>query len=698
MATFPAGIFSPTNPTPLSPRTSPTGPAELVTALNAEVVAIETLLGVNGSNAFMLTFNVRYYGAAGDGVTDDTAAINAAITACLAAGGGIVYFPPGRYFTADASQIIHDAGVSLVGVNEYAAWGATPYGTAIVCDATRSNALVSVPAGTNFWSIKGIAFSTTSGTTTAPCINVGGTSGAQCSHTTLKNIVATGVGGITASYLNRSVIEDVVLQTYESTNGFSLTNCSIVYFNRTNAAPAGSGTGTSYLFTNCATIVSTGCEANGSPLHALQFSGTNDSTFFDFEGNGATGSECLITGCTDIVFNRIYFQVSGPTHKIEIVNSSIIQFHGGWLDNPSGSTVLIDGTGGATHDIIFDGIRIDPANTTDPIFSITSSNVFNVVINGNNINPTNASPVLVNDASTFGARVMSFVGNTVAHTTNPATFVAGTFTTGRWSISANSGFDPHAPQTITATNMAWPVPPGAQTLRVTAVGGGGGGGGSAGSSPSQIGAAGGGGGAGQMVTALMPVGGAATLNATIGAGAAGGIAGTINQGANGGSGASGSATSLANATTAQTITAGGGGGAGGGSTGTGNGANGGSYGHAGGSTSQAPGFGSAGGGSNATASTSGAAFGYSGSAGAGGGGANAGTANGAGGGPGTLGGGGTTGGAGGGGGTQTGGNAAANSGAGGGGGGGTQTVATTGAIGAGGGNGGSGYLLIEVVD
>lgn len=37
------------------------------------------------------------YGAVGDGVTDDTAAIQAAITACINGGGGIVYLAPGTY-------------------------------------------------------------------------------------------------------------------------------------------------------------------------------------------------------------------------------------------------------------------------------------------------------------------------------------------------------------------------------------------------------------------------------------------------------------------------------------------------------------------------------------------------------------------------------------------------------------------------
>lgn len=42
-------------------------------------------------------FDVRHYGAVGNGTTDDTTAIQSCLTACVAAGGGIVYFPRGTY-------------------------------------------------------------------------------------------------------------------------------------------------------------------------------------------------------------------------------------------------------------------------------------------------------------------------------------------------------------------------------------------------------------------------------------------------------------------------------------------------------------------------------------------------------------------------------------------------------------------------
>ena len=42
-------------------------------------------------------YSVKDYGATGDGVTDDTAAVQNASTACATAGGGVVFFPPGTY-------------------------------------------------------------------------------------------------------------------------------------------------------------------------------------------------------------------------------------------------------------------------------------------------------------------------------------------------------------------------------------------------------------------------------------------------------------------------------------------------------------------------------------------------------------------------------------------------------------------------
>ena len=47
----------------------------------------------------MTSLSVRDFGAKGDGVTLDTAAIQATRDACSGMGGGVVYLAPGDYLT-----------------------------------------------------------------------------------------------------------------------------------------------------------------------------------------------------------------------------------------------------------------------------------------------------------------------------------------------------------------------------------------------------------------------------------------------------------------------------------------------------------------------------------------------------------------------------------------------------------------------
>lgn len=70
-------------------------------------------------------FNIRDYGAVGDGTTPATAALNQAIAACNEAGGGQVLVPPGRYLAGTLHLQSHvtlflDAGAVLIGTTNLA--------------------------------------------------------------------------------------------------------------------------------------------------------------------------------------------------------------------------------------------------------------------------------------------------------------------------------------------------------------------------------------------------------------------------------------------------------------------------------------------------------------------------------------------------------------------------------------------------
>ncbi len=67
----------------------------------------------------MKKFDIRSYNAVGDGTTNDTAAIRAALDACAQAGGGTVFFPPGHYLTGtlrlpDNTTLHLDNGAVLI--------------------------------------------------------------------------------------------------------------------------------------------------------------------------------------------------------------------------------------------------------------------------------------------------------------------------------------------------------------------------------------------------------------------------------------------------------------------------------------------------------------------------------------------------------------------------------------------------------
>lgn len=84
-----------------------------------ELIAQQLGSAINNQRTWgTIIFNVKdpQYGAKGDGVTDDTAAIQAAINAAAAAGGGIVFFPAGIYLIY--SKLTVNKPIFLIGLGK----------------------------------------------------------------------------------------------------------------------------------------------------------------------------------------------------------------------------------------------------------------------------------------------------------------------------------------------------------------------------------------------------------------------------------------------------------------------------------------------------------------------------------------------------------------------------------------------------
>jgi hypothetical protein len=81
--------------------------------------------GQGGAPTSASPYDVRSFGAKGDGVTKDTEAVNKALEACAKAGGGTVYFAPGVYLCGSlhlrsGATLWIDSGATIKGSPDYA--------------------------------------------------------------------------------------------------------------------------------------------------------------------------------------------------------------------------------------------------------------------------------------------------------------------------------------------------------------------------------------------------------------------------------------------------------------------------------------------------------------------------------------------------------------------------------------------------
>jgi hypothetical protein len=264
--------------------------------------------------------SVKDFGAVGDGVADDTVAIQAAISAATSAGGGRIHFPGGTYRITD-TLTINAASISLT--------GDAAYNSVIVLDSTTKNAIdVLCTSTAQYEYLYGCDIS---GLTIRPSVS------------------STGVG-LRLSAIGRSRFEDLNIRDFSkalSVEGGLDNNFKNINVNYTRSTP-----------TNDPLLSITESERTAGvyqPVYTASFQGCV------IRGNTNATDTLLITSADGLAFSDCYFgnQVDKTLH-LKIVNSYITgcyftncYFDGAKTDRTGGEFAVYVDSGGASVRVKF---------------------------------------------------------------------------------------------------------------------------------------------------------------------------------------------------------------------------------------------------------------------------------------------------------------------------------------------------------
>ncbi|WLI09841.1 MULTISPECIES: glycosyl hydrolase family 28-related protein [Pseudomonas] len=370
-----------------------------------------------------MIFDVQNFGAKGDGITDDTAAIQSAIDAAAAAGGGQVYMPTGTYIVSGGEE--PSDGCLMLKSNVYLygdGMGATTVKVADGSDTKITGVIRSAYGeqthdfGVSHLTIDGNRDNTTGkidgwfngyipgeegydSNVTLDSVEIKDCSGygfdphEQTVNMVIKNSVSHGNGldGFVADFLSNSTFENNIAYDNDrhgfnivtSTHDFTLTN-NVAYNNGGNGI-----------------VVQRGSEDIPSPSNITITGG-------EVYGNGAEGvlikmsSEVTVSG-VDIHDNtsagiRIY----GSNH-VEIIDNTL-------TNNSLGSPV---------PEIIIQSYN-DTLGVSGKYFNGSDN-----TIQGNIIIGSDLSTYGVAERNEDGTDRNAIIGNTISHTSNGATLVYG---------------------------------------------------------------------------------------------------------------------------------------------------------------------------------------------------------------------------------------------------------------------------------
>jgi hypothetical protein len=322
--------------------------------------------------------SVKDFGAVGDGVTNDYAAIVLANTAC-AASGKALFFPSGTYFTGTSGSLTMSTGVKWFGENR-----ANTY----IKTGSATNDIVTM-SGT-YSQIDGISFNSSVTRSGGSAINL--TGGAA----RVTNSIISGMrNGITLGAAASNVfLEDIQIDTPIATTGIGI--------------QINGGTAISMLRVYCIGI-------NGSPHFAgLSVANCGDITMLDCQF--IYGAQCgyIAPGSGQSVVSiksTATWYDQGTTYCIVIAPTGTgfvgrCSFNDGWASGGGGITPAVGISMAASGSAVIDNVSINDMDVYGCVFGISCDGVGikNLMISGNKIAGNSSIGLNLNNI-TLGALV-----------------------------------------------------------------------------------------------------------------------------------------------------------------------------------------------------------------------------------------------------------------------------------------------------
>ncbi len=379
------------------------------------------------------------YGAYGDGVHDDWAAIQAAIDDAGAAGGGSVILSSNAKFLISASLTFNNPGVSLGGSAPATLRYGESAGVATIVPNGNFSVFVINNAAHNT-RLHDMNILPNATPTSGWVIEAIGSSGTYLNGPVIENVLADGVyGGMSWSYVQGAIVKNLTLQGTNGPTGFSASDCTLCSLSDVIVAQGAAGD--AYSWTNCSSFYSFNLAADGSNsvvTSGMVLNTQTDSDFYSLQLNGTSGTQLVLQDCADVRFHQPYIY-DGLSHGINIVDSGHVSVTGGYLLDNDGSAVLVNTSSGNSGDVNITGAEINGKGTAADALIATSGNVYHFNVTGCILNGGGVKDYCISDQSTYSPPNNSFVGNTCVN------YATKGITIGyNWNVSVvgNQGHNP----------------------------------------------------------------------------------------------------------------------------------------------------------------------------------------------------------------------------------------------------------------